>query len=86
MYFSVRVFDLFVCSFLNPKKCFALVMGETGLHVPLGPQYTKNLTVWLSFRAFTNEVKRTLDLPRHGAARALPLVVNRLIDVAFIIS
>jgi len=74
-YFSVGVFDLFVCSFLNKKKCFALVMGEGGLFVLLGPQYPKNLTVRLSFRALTNEVKRTLDLPRHGAARALPLFV-----------
>ena len=64
-----------VCSFLNKKKCFALVMGEGGLFVLLGPQYPKNLTVRLSFRALTNEVKRTLDLPRHGAARALPLFV-----------
>jgi len=29
-----------------------------------------------SFRTLTNEAGRTLDLPRHGAARALPLVVN----------
>jgi len=39
-----------------------------------------------SFRILTNEAERILYLPRHGAARALPLVVNRLIDVAFIIS
>ena len=40
---------------------------------PWDPRIQK---ISLSFRNLANEAEPTLDLPRHGAARVLPLVVN----------
>jgi len=57
-----------------------LVMGRGGFHITLGPQYPRHGTIIMpSFRTLTYEAELTLDLPRHGAARALPWLSTELV-------
>ena len=50
--------------------------GRRRISHTLGTPVPKKSECLPSFVNLTNEADRSLDLPRHGAARALPLVVN----------
>jgi len=71
-FIAIRQCEQVVCEY---SCCFAKLVGGGRFHT-LGPQYPRYQII---FRALTNEAERTLDLPRHGAARACPCLLTALV-------